>query len=92
MMDQPANYECEMPFWIDTNAYTDRDRLMFVAGSEFTMIYDLLKSGWRGTRVLHRENESRVRMMCGRLGLKCTVRQHEGYEGCDEWSELIVEE
>lgn len=79
-----------MPFWMDTDAYTARDRDMFTAGYEFCMVYELLQGGWRGNRPIHRENESRIRMMCGKLGVPCEIRQHEGYEGCETWSNLIT--
>ncbi|TXH40429.1 MAG: hypothetical protein E6Q97_39625 [Desulfurellales bacterium] len=80
------------PFWIDTDAYTDRDREMFCAGVEFQMIDSLLESGWEGTRPLRRENESRVRLLCARRGVRCEIRQHEGYEGCETWSDLAIGE
>ena len=32
-----------MPFWVDTEGYTDRDREMFVCGIELQMIYDKIK-------------------------------------------------
>ena len=83
--DNDRDYGLEMPFWIDTDAYTDRDREMFVAGVEFQQIYTELKSGWRGSKPVHRENESRLRMMCGKLGVPCSIKQTEGYEG---WSEF----
>lgn len=86
-----ANYGLVLPFWIDTDAYTDRDRAMFVAGVEYQMVYQLLVDEWTGERPIHRENESRIRMMCGLLGVKCTITPHEGYEGCETWSSLIVE-
>lgn len=44
------------PFWIDTEGYSDRDRLMFVAGVEFQMIREELEVG--GARPIHRENET----------------------------------
>lgn len=77
-----------MPFWIDTDGYTDRDRDMFVAGFEFQMVYRLIQDGCYGSRPIHRENESRIRMMCGRMGIKCTITQIEGF---DEWSQLTIE-
>lgn len=94
MSDEPkgdAEYGLVMPFWIDTNGYTDRDRLMFCAGVEFEMVHKLLESGWRGPRLIHRENESRLRMMCARMGVKCEIKQHEGYDGCEVWSEMNCE-
>lgn len=76
------------PFWIDTDAYSDRDREMFVAGVEFQMVYALLTDGWRGSRPVHRENESRLRMLCGRLKVPCEITPHTGYDGCETWSDF----
>ncbi len=91
MPDSPqdeADYSLLMPFWIDTDGYTDRDRLMFVAGVEFEMARNQLNDGWTGTRTICRENESRLRMMCARLGLRAWTKPCTGYE---QWSELTVE-
>lgn len=82
------DYEIVLPFWIDTDGYTERDRLMFVCGAEFIMVETLLRNGWRGSRPIHRENESRFRMLCGRQGIACQIVAHIGYEGCEVWSEL----
>lgn len=85
-----AEYESLMPFWIDTDAYSKWDREMFVCGFEFGQIYRLVSEGWRGTRPIHRENESRFRMMCAHLGVACRIDPHEDYEGCETWSDLSV--
>jgi hypothetical protein len=80
-----------LPFWIDTDAYTDRDREMFVSGYEFAMLAALVESGESFQKPIHRENESRVRMLCGRRQRQCSITPHEGYDGCETWSELKVE-
>lgn len=85
---EDAEYSCAMPFWIDTDAYTDRDRQMFTAGVEFQMVYQLLKNDWAGERTIHRENESRVRMMCGKMKRKCQIDPCEGHG--DTWAFLTV--
>lgn len=85
-------YGLLMPFWIDTDGYTDRDREMFTCGVEFEMVRQQLTTGWRGSRPIHRENESRLRMMAGKLGVPVNITQHEGYEGCETWSDLAVQE
>lgn len=90
-MDDSADYGLAMPFWIDTDGYSDRDRLMFCAGVEFEMVHKLLQNRWRGDRVIHRENESRLRLMCGKMGVKCSISRHVGYVGCETWSEMTVE-
>lgn len=77
-----------MPFWIDTDAYTDRDRAMFVAGVEFEQVTRLLKDGWIGERPVHRENESRLRMAAARL--KRTVAITPQGDEFPEWSFLVA--
>ncbi len=79
-----TEYSMVMPFWIDTDAYTDRDRAMFVAGVEFEMLYRELKSGEPVSRTIHTENESRARMMAAKLGRQVKI-EASGYEG---WSFL----
>lgn len=76
------NYSLEMPFWIDTEGYTDRDRQMFVCGVEFEMLRRELKSGKPVTRTIHTENESRARMLAHKLGRQAIV-EPSGTEG---WS------
>lgn len=87
MADEPgdAEYGLVMPFWLDTDAYTARDRLMFCAGYEFQTIYAALQKpeGFRMT--IHRENESRARMCAGALGRRVEIAPLEDF---DEWSDL----
>lgn len=86
-----AQFECIEPFWIDTDGYTDRDREMFVCGAEFMLILARLREDLLpalGPMPIHRENESRLRLLCGRNGLKCTITPHKGYEGCETWSDF----
>lgn len=86
-----TEWSCEMPFWIDTEAYSDRDRMMFVCGVEFEMIRNRIRNEERGVTIpIHRENESRIRMMCARLGVPCEISQHDVYEGCETWSDLSL--
>jgi hypothetical protein len=76
-----AEYKCVMPFWIDTEAYSDRDREMFVCGVEFEMLrVELLNIHRTVTRTIHVENESRTRMMACKLGRKAVV-EPSGVEG-----------
>lgn len=72
-MEGEAEYQCVMPFFIDTDGYTDRDREMFVCGVEWQMIYELLKYGEPFCRPIHSDNASRFRMMAGRLGKQVTL-------------------
>lgn len=90
MSQGDGDYRLELSFYTDTEAYSDRDRLMFTAGFEFCLVVSLVESGWRGTRPVHRENESRLRMALGRLGRDVTLRPHDGYAGCETWSDLTV--
>lgn len=39
MDSNSAEFQPVMSFWIDTDGYSDRDRMMFVCGVEFQMIY-----------------------------------------------------
>ena len=84
-----AEWGLVCPFWIDTDAYTDRDREMFVCGVEFQTVYADLKFGWEGKRPVHRENESRFRMLLGKLGIRGTICP---IADCEGWSELTVED
>lgn len=86
--NQMAEFELSLPFYIDTDSYSDRDRLMFVCGVEFSQVVYLIQSGWRGSRPIHRENESRIRMVAKDLGVKVTTSPYSDYE---TWSELLVE-
>lgn len=62
------------PFWIDTEAYADRDRAMFVAGYEFSTVLRLIRTEDEETQLtVHRENESRIRMACARFGRTCEM-------------------
>jgi hypothetical protein len=76
MPDAPAGpgYELICPYWVDIDAYSYRDQVMFACGAEFAIVLDHVRSSAGPLRrVIHRENESRVRMMCGRFGRRCTV-------------------
>ena len=71
--DNSAEYGMVMPFFIDTDGYTDRDREMFACGVEWQMVYKEMKSSLPVHRTIHTENASRVRMMAGRLGRQVTI-------------------
>jgi hypothetical protein len=75
-----SDYEMVMPFWIDTEAYTARDKQMFVCGVEFEMLRQELMAGIPVVRTIHSENESRARMMASRLGRKVEL-EPSGVEG-----------
>lgn len=72
-----SNYEMLMPFWTDTDGYTDRDRQMFVCGVEFEMLRNELQVSERVSRTIHTENASRARMMAHRIGRTCVIEPSE---------------
>lgn len=82
-----------MPFWIDTDGYTDRDREMFVCGYEFYQLYWMAKCDEDSFSItIHRENSSRVRMMLGQLDRAGTVTNCEDkYDPDGTWAYLEVE-
>jgi hypothetical protein len=85
-------YREALPFWTDTDAYTDRDRAMFTAGFEFAQLVWVLenKPGQIDT-VIHRENESRVRMACGRFGRSCIIEPcMTEFDPAGTWSYLTI--
>jgi hypothetical protein len=90
--DNAPGYGLIYPFWVDTDAYSDRDRAMFAAGFEFATIlrHARFEAGPLAT-IIHRENESRVRMACGRSGRRCAIRPVEDAADPDgTWSYLTI--
>ncbi len=80
-----ADFDLQMSFFIDTDAYSDRDRQMFVCGVEWQMVYQKLLNGDSIQMPIHTENESRVRMMCAKLKRRCDIKR-----SCETWSALEV--
>lgn len=80
-------------FFIDTDAYTDRDRHLFCCGYEFCSIVEHLRfSPGSLSTTVHRENESRSRMAAARFGRKVTLQICEPeYDPQGIWSYLLVE-
>jgi len=74
------------PFWIDTDAYSDRDHLMFCCGVEFEMVRLELESGNPIDRSIHTENESRLKLLCSKSRRQIQIIPNVA-EG---WSRLIV--
>jgi hypothetical protein len=87
-----AGYALVCPYWVDTDAYSDRDRLMFACGAEFTIVLGHVRDSKDTlSRTIHRENESRVRMMCGRFGRSCKITPcGEDVDPAGSWSYLEV--
>jgi len=85
MESEDAEYGMVMSFWIDTNRYSDRDREMFVCGVEFQMVYETIKDKRDWSQCIHTENESRIRMICGRLGLPVKMVRH-----CGTWTHCEI--
>jgi hypothetical protein len=77
-----------MPFVIDGEGYSDRDRAMFVAGYEFCQLHVFLEENPEDgiSKPVHAENEDRIRVLCGRLERACSVSRIDG-----TWSQLEVE-
>lgn len=71
--------------WIDTDGYTDRDRKMFVCGVEFQTIYTVISDKRDWCQCIHTENESRVRMLCAKLGLPVKMNR-----ACDTWTHCEI--
>ena len=80
----PSEYELRIPFWTDTEAYSDRDREMFVCGVEFEMLRVELVGGEQVCRTIHVENESRARMLAHKLARQVTIEP----SGSKGWSYL----
>jgi len=90
MDDQQAadGFQVAVPFVIDGEAYTDRDRAMFVAGYEFCQIRIFLEDRQDDPicRPIHSENTDRLRVLCNRFQRQCTIRRLDNV-----WSQLDVE-
>jgi hypothetical protein len=87
------SHELACEHWIDTDAYSDRDRLMFAAGVEFgNVLYHIRFSEDKFIGLIHKENESRVRMACGTFGRRCEIEACGPEEdGREVWSYLTIE-
>ena len=84
-MSDKAEFEPIMPFWIDTDGYSERDREMFTCGVEFQMVYEAIKSGAGWSQCIHTENASRVRMMCGKLEIQARLTHI-----CSTWTDCQI--
>ncbi len=92
-MDREQEFNCVMPFWIDTDAYTPRDQEMFCAGYEFCQMYERMKLPAAYSTTIHRENESRFRMMAGRMKRQVKIEPCETEHDPDgTWSYFDMEE
>lgn len=80
-------YGLVMPFVIDGDGYSDRDRALFVAGYEFCQLHVFLEENPQEglDKPIHCENEDRVRVLCGRLG-----RTHAISPIDETWCRLVV--
>lgn len=86
-------YELVCPFWIDTAAYSDRDQFMFCCGYEFgEVLRNIRFNDDMIIMIIHCENESRVRMACGRFGRRCKIDALEsGVDPDGNWSHLSID-
>ena len=80
-----AEFKPVMSFWIDTDAYSERDREMFVCGAEFQQIYEAVKNKRDWCQAIHTENESRIRMMCAVLRIPVKLERC-----CDTWTHCEI--
>jgi hypothetical protein len=95
MMDDPEEspgFGLVCSFWIDTDGYSDRDRQMFTAGFEFADLLSHVQCDPSPlSKTIHRENESRVRMMCSRFGRPCEITPCETeHDPAGTWSYLSI--
>ena len=93
MYDDDTNeFSLILSFSIDTDGYSDRDREMFVSGYEFAEIAAHLERSRAGIdRPIHRENESRIRIACGRFKRACAITPtDEEIDQDGTWSRLEV--
>lgn len=67
---KPGDQDPEFLFLIDGKGYTDRDRELFVAGYEFAQNQAFLMTGSETAwpRVVHKENEFRLRNLVSKFG------------------------
>jgi hypothetical protein len=82
-----GGFQLFIPFVIDGDAYSDRDRAMFVAGYEFCQIRTFLEvnPGEPLAKPVHPENADRLRVLCGRFGRICEIEPIDG-----TWSWLDI--
>lgn len=82
-----SQFIISIPFLIDGEAYTGRDRDMFVAGYEFCQLRTLLhdKPDEPIQKMIHTENDDRLRVLCHRFGRKCEITRFD-----DDWSEILI--
>ena len=90
--EESGEYGLVTPFWIDTDAYSDRDRLMFVSGYEFAQVaYHLRDVDEEFKTTIHRENESRVRMAAAHFRRKVTMSHcEEKVDPAGTWTYLTI--
>lgn len=86
MENENCEFGLKLPFWIDTDGYSDRDRAMFVAGYEFATVVDALECNYPFSGPIHSENESRVRMACAQYKRRYAITP----TNCEGWSNLVI--
>lgn len=91
-MSEDADWNLISPFWIDTDAYSDRDRLLFCCGYEFADLLQVIRHHDEEYHAaIHRENESRIRLACGRFGRKCVIDPCQlSHDPDGSWSYLTI--
>jgi hypothetical protein len=85
-----SDFNLLCPFWIDTEGYSDRDRLMFCCGFEFQQFFEKLKTNDPFELLIHRENETRMRLTCARYKRQYLISHDEEKDPNQEWAFLKV--
>lgn len=90
---EEGNNSLLCPFWIDTDGYSDRDRLMFCCGVEFYLMLNQIMNDPRDIQAtVNRENESRIRLASARFNRKCHIKQSEDWDDPKkQWSYVFIE-
>lgn len=74
------SYQLLCPFWIDTEGYSDRDRIMFCAGHEFANIIKQLNYNKKIYQAyILKENESRIRLAANHFNRLVIIEDHDSH-------------
>ena len=88
------SYQLAVPFFIDTDGYTDRDREMFCCGAEFRQFYEASKTGERYEATISRENMTRFRLASAFLDRRCELTTPDDWDESarSEWCQFVLHE
>lgn len=71
--------------WINTDGYSDRERQMFNCGLAYAGIIRDIMDNIHIDQGISVENESRIRMACGQLGVPVIMTPID-----DEWTNCVI--